>query len=77
MHTLSVNVMGVGYYYPHASDWTSECIKYITDKHDARNAKDLQRYLIAHPFPTAQHFSEMMVLVNKLNNDKLIKQNAR
>jgi len=29
---------------------------------------------MAHPSPTAQHFSEMMMLANKLNNDKLIKQ---
>ncbi|VVC45376.1 Hypothetical protein CINCED_3A008486 [Cinara cedri] len=49
-------------------------MKYISEKHDTRNVKELRRYLMAHPSPTAQHFSEMMVLANKLNNDKLIKQ---
>jgi hypothetical protein len=29
---------------------------------------------MAHPSPTAQHFSEMMMLANKLNNEKLMKQ---
>lgn len=29
---------------------------------------------MAHPSPTAQHFSEMMILANKLNNEKLVKQ---
>jgi len=49
-------------------------MKYISEKHDARNVKELRRYLMAHPSPTAQHFSEMMMLANKLDNDKLIKQ---
>ncbi|XP_050423665.1 rho guanine nucleotide exchange factor 40-like isoform X2 [Adelges cooleyi] len=57
-----------------AYDWALECMKYISEKHDTRNVKELRRYLMAHPSPTAQHFSEMMVLANKLNNDKLIKQ---
>ncbi|XP_060877232.1 puratrophin-1-like isoform X2 [Metopolophium dirhodum] len=57
-----------------AYDWALECMKYISEKHDTRNVKELRRYLMAHPSPTAQHFSEMMMLANKLNNDKLIKQ---
>lgn len=57
-----------------AYDWALECMKYISEKHDTRNVKELRRYLMAHPSPTAQHFTEMMVLANKLNNVKLIKQ---
>ncbi|XP_050525448.1 puratrophin-1-like isoform X2 [Daktulosphaira vitifoliae] len=57
-----------------AYDWALECMKYISEKHDTRNVKELRRYLMAHPSPTAQHFSEMIMLANKLNNDKLIKQ---
>lgn len=74
MYTLFINVMVVWYYCPQAYDWALECMKYISEKHDARNVKELRRYLMAHPSPTAQHFSEMMMLANKLSNDKLIKQ---
>ncbi|XP_025409795.1 rho guanine nucleotide exchange factor 40-like isoform X2 [Sipha flava] len=57
-----------------AYDWALECMKYISVKHDSCNVKELRRYLMAHPSPTAQHFSEMMMLANKLNNEKLMKQ---
>lgn len=62
------------FFFLQAYDWALECMKYISEKHDARNVKELRRYLMAHPSPTAQHFSEMMALANKLDNDKLIKQ---
>jgi hypothetical protein len=36
--------------------------------------KQLRQYLMAHPPLASEHFTEMIQLAKKLNNDKLIEQ---
>ncbi|XP_014257199.1 puratrophin-1-like isoform X3 [Cimex lectularius] len=64
-----------------AYEWALEAMKYmsrIKPTEDMQNPetslKQLRLYLMAHPAPTEDHFTEMIALATKLDNDKLLQQ---
>ncbi|KAK9499403.1 hypothetical protein O3M35_002447 [Rhynocoris fuscipes] len=64
-----------------AYEWALEAMKYMSrvkPPDDSQNPeisiKQLRHYLMAHPQPTQEHFTEMITLATKLNNDKLLHQ---
>ncbi|XP_054273864.1 pleckstrin homology domain-containing family G member 4B-like isoform X2 [Macrosteles quadrilineatus] len=63
-----------------AYEWALEAMKYMSrvKPEDAQNpepsVKQLKQYLMAHPPLGPEHFTEMMGLAKKLNNDKLLEQ---
>ncbi|XP_008488243.1 puratrophin-1 isoform X2 [Diaphorina citri] len=63
-----------------AYEWALEAMKYISrvkpeDQTSIEpTVKQLRQYLMAHPPLASEHFTEMIQLAKKLNNDKLIEQ---
>lgn len=63
-----------------AYEWALEAMKYMSrvKPEDAQNpepsVKQLKQYLMAHPPLGSEHFTEMMGMAKKLNNDKLLEQ---
>jgi hypothetical protein len=66
-----------------AYDWALETSKYMSrvKADDAQTPeqilqvhKHVQQYLMAHPPIAEDHFTEMMQLARKLNNEKLLEQ---
>ena len=43
-------------------------------QHPGQSIKQLRQYLMAHPPPATEHFTEMVQLAHKLRNDKLLDQ---
>lgn len=63
-----------------AYDWALEAMKYMSrvkpddTQNPEQSVKQLRQYLMAHPPLTQEHFTEMLALAKKLNNDKLMEQ---
>ncbi|RZF45672.1 hypothetical protein LSTR_LSTR010395 [Laodelphax striatellus] len=63
-----------------AYEWALEAMKYMSrvkpdESHNSeQSVKQLKQYLMAHPPLTADHFTEMLTLAKKLDNDKLLEQ---
>jgi hypothetical protein len=63
-----------------AYEWALEAMKYMSRvkpedvKHPGQSIKQLRQYLMTHRPPSAEHFTEMIQLAQKLNNEKLLDQ---
>ncbi|XP_065213385.1 puratrophin-1-like isoform X3 [Planococcus citri] len=63
-----------------AYEWALEAMKYMSRvkpedvQHPGQSIKQLRQYLMAHPPPATEHFTEMVQLAHKLRNDKLLEQ---
>lgn len=63
-----------------AYEWALEAMKYMSrvkpedSNSTEQSIKQLRQYLMAHPPLSPDHFTEMLSLAKKLNNDKLLEQ---